>query len=334
MADIQIINTSIAPHIVVIGTILQVVTTTLVAARIGTRLRSKRRLYSYDWAVLAAQALSIPSFLFSVAATNHGYGRFSRYVPVRSTVKAMRYVFIAQVIFYWCVTMVKISVALLLISLKQYSRPWRIFLYLTIGVLTASLILVTLMQFAACSIVASYWDPRLRARAVCWPFEAIQGVIITFSSVHVAADVIYTFMPLTFIVRLNQPLYQRIIIGILMSLGLFASIAAILRTIGGISMTRDPFRRNAEITLLAIIESGLGIIAATLPTLKNFFENFLRALKIIMRDEPTEKKTRAKLYEAGLLDEMYEKEKRQWNGDIEKGVKVIKSKGLPGGEGG
>lgn len=243
----------------------------------------------------------------------------------------MRYVFIAQVIFYWSVTMVKISVALLLISLKQYSRSWRIFLYLTIGILTASLILVTLMQFAACSIVASYWDPRLRARAACWSVEAISGVIITFSSVHVAADVIYTFMPLTFIVRLNQPLHQRVIIAILMSLGLFASIAAIFRTIGG--MAQDPLRRNAEITLLAIVEAGLGVIAATLPTLKNFFESCLRALRVTMREEPTEEKTRTKLYEAGLLDELYEKERRQWGGDVEKGVRYTKSTSLPGGKG-
>lgn len=334
MSGAQPANTSIAPHLITIGTFIQVITTALVAARIGTRLRSKKRLYSYDWAILVAQALAIPSFLFSIAATNHGYGRFSRYVPFRSTIKAMRYIFIAQVIFYWSVTMVKISVALLLISLKQYSRPWRIFLYLTIGVLTSSLVLVTLMQFAACSIIASYWDPRLRAKAVCWPVEAISGVVITFSAVHVAADVIYTFMPLTFIVRLNQPLYQRIIIGVLMSLGLFASIAAIFRTLGSITRTQDYLRRNAETTMLAVIESGLGIIAATLPTLKNFFESCLRTFKMSLREETAEQNIRAKLFKAGLLDEMYEKEKKQWGGDIEKRA-VDKSRiRLVGGNGG
>ena len=116
-----------------------------------------------------------------------------------------------------------------------------------------------------------------------------------------------------------------------MSLGLFASIAAIFRTIGG--MAQDPLRRNAEITLLAIVEAGLGVIAATLPTLKNFFESCLRALRVILREEPTEEKTRAKLYEAGLLDEMYEKGKRQWSGDVEKGVSDIKSTSGPGGNG-
>ncbi|KAH7109263.1 hypothetical protein B0J11DRAFT_474639 [Dendryphion nanum] len=318
MSDGRPADTSIAPLIIVTSTILQFITTSLVAARVGTRLQSKKPLYSYDWFLVVAQSLSFPAFFLVIAATNHGYGRFRRFVPFPSTVNAMRYIFFAQLIFYWSAALVKISVALLLISLKKFSRPWRIFLYITIGIVSGSLILVTLMQLTACSKISAYWDPRVMARSTCWPGEAIAGIIVAFSAVNIAADVVYTCMPLTFLVRLNQPLHQRIIIAILMSLGLFASLAAIFRTLGGVVRARDVFRNSSNITLLAMVELHMGVIAATLPTLKSFFERVLRGMRISMKQQPTEERAREVLYQAGLLDDMYRKGRGTVPGKVER----------------
>jgi hypothetical protein len=88
-------------------------------------------------------------------------------------------------------------------------------------------------------------------------------------------------MPLTFIWTLRRPIRERILIGCLMGLGIFATATAIVRA--------DRLRIEVEQTLfehlyLAIwakLELDAGIIAACAPCLKAPAENFLRRLGIL-----------------------------------------------------
>jgi hypothetical protein len=88
-------------------------------------------------------------------------------------------------------------------------------------------------------------------------------------------------MPLTFIWTLRRPIRERILIGCLMGLGIFATATTIVRA--------DRLRVEVEQTLfehlyLAIwakLELDAGIVAACAPCLKAPAEKFLRRLGIL-----------------------------------------------------
>ncbi|KAF2178368.1 hypothetical protein K469DRAFT_676102 [Zopfia rhizophila CBS 207.26] len=306
-------DTSIAPVFLVGGTMLQVTTIGLVTARIGTRIRSNIGLQCHDWTILLAVILSIPQYAMIIVSISYGYGRHMQFVPPENRTKAIKLIFYSQVLWYWSITFAKISVACLLLYLKS-ERLWNRFLQLTILILVCSAISITLTQFVACRPFSAYWESRAARYAKCWDRRITVGNIIGFSSIQALTDLVFSFIPLTFIVRLNQPIREKMIISFLMSIGLIASAIAILRTVKGLTFPKDYFRNDADISLLAMLDLYVGIIAATLPTLKAFFEGMLVGVVHFFQNDLSEAEIRATLVRLGFLDDGQEQELKSLEG--------------------
>lgn len=152
-----------------------------------------------------------------------------------------------------------------------------------------------------------YWDPRVfrTGKVRCFKRSVINGNIVAFSSVQVGLDLILSFIPITFIRKLNRPRREKIFMCVLMGLGLFASCAAIIRTmtLQGYYTAGDIFRYNVTISLWALIEQQIGLIAATIPTLKAFMEKTLVRIGLYCYDKGSEEEVRSKLVAFGLLGE-------------------------------
>jgi hypothetical protein len=101
---------------------------------------------------------------------------------------------------------------------------------------------------------------------------------------------------------------------VLMALGVFASFAAIVRTmtLQDFYTSKDLFRTNVTISLWAVIEQQVALIAATIPTLKRFMEQTLVKVGLYFYDEGTETQVRDRLVNLGLLgeDDVLEKTER------------------------
>jgi hypothetical protein len=240
--------------------------------------------------------------LLAVAVLN-GLGRRAFFVPAARRSTAMRYLFISQLFWYWSVTLIKLSVALLLLRLKQ-TRPWRSFLYLIMALAISAAVVQTFFQFLQCRPFSVFWDARMFRSAVCFRRSIIDGNIIIFSSIQVALDIIFSFIPILFVRKLKLPRREKICMCVLMGLGLFASCAAVVRTLmlQDYYITPDTFRSSVSITLYAVLEQHLGLMAATVPTLKSFMETTLVRVGLRFYDEKSEGHVRGQLVKLGLLD--------------------------------
>jgi hypothetical protein len=218
----------------------------------------------------------------------------------------MHSVFVAQVLFSFSVTASKLAIALLLLSLLNSFKPWRIFLYGMVALLGGTLLLFTMVQFFACMPYAAYWDPQVRVRAKCWSISSITGAVIAFGCIQAITDLIFSFIPLTFIIHLHRPLGEKIAIAVLMGLGVFASAATVARTVLGTVPKTDPLRNDAMVTLLALVDLHVGIATATLPSLKSSFQGLLVRIRDMRSLEEPERVTRKIIVDMGLLDSMYD----------------------------
>jgi hypothetical protein len=79
----------------------------------------------------------------------------------------------------WALALVKISVALMLLRIKQVSR-WRLGLICLIVIIVLASIAGTIMELFQCRPLKAYWDTNLAAHAVCWSPEAVQVVSDTY----------------------------------------------------------------------------------------------------------------------------------------------------------
>lgn len=89
--------------------------------------------------------------------------------------------------------------------------------------------------------------------------------------------------PLTFIVRIQRPLREKIALACVMGLGVFGSSASVAKTfmVGSYGKTGDTLMDTVGLTTLSMLEQQLAIIAACIPTLKRLFEKVLRQWGII-----------------------------------------------------
>ncbi|KAF2685096.1 hypothetical protein K458DRAFT_300834 [Lentithecium fluviatile CBS 122367] len=298
-------NSTTAPMLLGLGSALLFISICLLMARMWSRLRPWR-LKLDDWAVLGATLLAVVQHILLGVSVFNGLGRRSRFVPFPQRRASLRLLFISQVFWYWSITFVKLSVALLLLRIKHTKR-WRIFLYLIMALSVIAVIIQTCFQFLQCRPFSVYWDPRVfrMGEVRCFRRSVINGNIVAFSSVQVALDLIFSFIPITFIRKLNRPRREKIFMCVLMGLGLFASCAAIIRTttLQGFYTSGDIFRTNVTIALWAIVELQFALIAATMPTLKSFMEKTLVRIGLFFYDEGTEEQVRGKLVQFGLLGE-------------------------------
>ncbi|KAF2267268.1 hypothetical protein CC78DRAFT_531043 [Lojkania enalia] len=278
----------------------------LLVARLWSRLRPYRRLHWDDWMVLAATILAVVNYILTALSVVNGLGRHVRFVSFSHRRESLRFIFINQVVWYWSITLVKLSVAYLLLRVKRESKRWRYFLISIMIFLVLVAGVSTIFQFTQCRPFQVFWDPGVfrQGPVKCFAQGVINGNIVGFSVVSVATDLIFSLIPITFIRKLNRPRRERIFMCILMGLGLFASAAAIMRTVQlqYFYTSPDLLRMSVTVVLWAQVEQQFAIIAATMPTLKAFLEKTLVKIGHFFYDQGTETQVMAKLVKFGLLD--------------------------------
>ena len=196
---------------------------------------------------------------------------------------------VAEITSTWSVALVKISIAIMLLRLQR-TRNWALFLYTIIGIQFIIAAFVTIIQTTRCIPITALWDPTSAPETRrCWGEANFKASLTAASILIILTDVIFALIPLTFLHHVRRSLRDRLIIGFLMSLGLFASAAAVVKTImvQRFNQADDPAGHGMSIALWASIEAQVGIIAACIPCLRAAFLRFLGRVGIRTAADPT-----------------------------------------------
>ncbi|KAH3958097.1 hypothetical protein HBI70_222470 [Parastagonospora nodorum] len=285
------VNDTQAPLLLGLGGTLLALCILLLCARFWSR---RYNLRADDWAVLSGTFLATILYAIQCIAVHHGFGRRTAFVSSEDRSTTLFLIFVHQVVWYWAIALVKLSVTFLLLRLKSSFR-WNIFFYGIAGLLIVTVITQTLFPFLQCRPYSVYWQPELAFSP--------EGV----HTIHVVTDVIFSLAPGAFIIRkLTRPKSEKVFLSILMGLGMFASTFAIVRTVGlstFYSSGNDFFRGNVMPTLWANLELLVALIAATIPTLRSVVHRGLFRLAGFFYEEENETHVRNKLVAFGFLKE-------------------------------
>ncbi|KAH8731748.1 hypothetical protein GQ44DRAFT_755145 [Phaeosphaeriaceae sp. PMI808] len=321
-----------APLLLGLGGGILILAILLLGARLWSRLRPVSNLKADDWAALGGTILAILQFAVQCAACFHGFGRRTPFVSLANRTAGLRLVFVAQAIWYWSITLTKVSVALLLLRLKP-GRRWKSFLYSMIVLVILTGVMQTCFLFLQCRPFSVYWDRSLSAKGItvkCISVTFINGNIYANSTVNITTDLIFSFIPITFIRKLHRPRREKIFISVLMGLGLFASTFSVLRTLMLQKFgEKDFYRNNVMLTLWATLELEVALIAATIPTLRSFVNKSLIQLGLYFYDQKSETQIRGRLVEFGFLPSGTDDDKEVLFWEEEKDSSKILAVGSP-----
>lgn len=101
--------------------------------------------------------------------------------------------------------------------------------------------------------------------------------------VNILTDFLLALLPVPLIWRLQMPLQTRLTLVVILSLGMFAAIAGIIRQVSTSEFRRPEPWMHDSYAIWNFIELDMAIIAASLPALKPIFSRFFDVARSITR---------------------------------------------------
>ena len=185
-----------------------------------------------------------------------------------------KYGFLAIPIWGIAMMFIKVSIAMMMLRIQPNVLWWRIFCFFIMSILIGYGVANTFFILLQCQPLEASWDVTVLQTvdgASCLPQTGILIMSNLGSGINIATDVLLSLAPTLFLWKLKRPLKEKILVGALMGLGMFASVASIVKAtlvkeFGG--STKDPWALVISIATWTALEQILIMIASSAPFLK------------------------------------------------------------------
>ncbi|KAG9230701.1 hypothetical protein BJ875DRAFT_519158, partial [Amylocarpus encephaloides] len=134
----------------------------------------------------------------------------------------------------------------------------------------------------ACLPVQASWDLTLAQTAKCYSKDTFTAIGLFNSSVNILTDVLFSCLPIPMVWNLQVNIRTKMSLIFILSLGMFACVAAIVKTVLQSQVYSTPnTTREDTYFIWNSVELYVGITAASLPSLRPLFKNLLDSTKAL-----------------------------------------------------
>jgi len=155
--ETHLVDDSTGPRALVVTTVLFAVALLCFSARIYTRISPSYKLNASDYMNAVAVFMEIIAYSLFVASINIGYGRHDSFVTPKLRLKILQFQLAFRTAGPCAATFARLSTVYQLIKLSP-SVVWKRSLWVIMGLLIASLLVVELFAFLRCFPVSALWD--------------------------------------------------------------------------------------------------------------------------------------------------------------------------------
>ncbi|KAI9669920.1 MAG: hypothetical protein M1831_006956 [Alyxoria varia] len=246
---------------------LTVTATLLVGLRLLTRLKIKKFAGYDDVAIVWSLFLVLVTAAIYTYASTLGLGRHQDQLTAEEALYSQKWYYICSVILDQIYAWPKLSVVILLHRIFT-PKPvtLSIFYSLTIGLIIYTIILSP-FELTRCDPIEGLWNPEVEAE--CWSPKKFADFCIPTGPWSAFLDFLFALYPVKVFWSLEMSVKRKIGLSVLMGLGVFAGVIAIIKTVQlpRLNHTTDLTYGFGIIALWSFIEADVVIIAASVPTL-------------------------------------------------------------------
>ncbi|GAB7359887.1 hypothetical protein MBLNU230_g7415t1 [Neophaeotheca triangularis] len=250
-----------------------------VVLRLYVRARMTRSIGADDYVMIAAMIMGIEVFVAFCAQGQHGLGRHTVTISPSDFKPFQQWQYFNSIFIMIGVFLVKISIALFLLRFAV-KKSWKRFLWACIVFIVCYCVACAFTLIFNCVPISAVWNFDQRATARCFSDDTFSALGLLNSVINIVTDFIFALLPIPIIVKLQTNLRTKVVLGFILSLGLVACAAAIVKAYKQATFFDhpDPFW-GYEFFVWNSLELYLGIIAASLPALKPLFSAVLQSTK-------------------------------------------------------
>ncbi|ESZ95637.1 hypothetical protein SBOR_3985 [Sclerotinia borealis F-4128] len=243
-----------------------------ISLRIYTRKFITRNVGLDDYLIIITWFMLMPYTVGCTAAATQGFGQHSEDLTPEEFSDATRSEIIGQTFCIIGIATSKASVSFFLLRLAVVKwHKW--VLYFTMFSVSGIAIICALFDFIRCDPIAHVWNPYLPAK--CWvSTEQFTAISITVGGTSAVADFVLAVLPWFILWDLNMKKKEKILITSSMSLGIFAMVCGVIRTVNlnGLSARSDYSYETIGLILWSSTELTITILTATIPTYRPLYK--------------------------------------------------------------
>ncbi|KAI8677555.1 hypothetical protein NCS56_00645700 [Fusarium sp. Ph1] len=268
--------------LIIVVLIFVVIATAIMALRVYVRAWMLRYTANWGWedafAVLPYASLEavVCSFIVSsVCAVKAAYfGLRTRDDKLNDLVmvRCAEYMLYSQVMYGATVPLIKASVVFMLLRITVEPKyRWTLYIMQLLDTVMAIVGIVASLTY--CTPVRAYWNPLL---GKCGDFNRVVIIGYVWTAVGIVTDWCCAILPYFVVRKLQMNRRSKRIVMLTLGLGALASTATIVRApyLQYYLATKDRLYWNGHISLWCQLESGIAIIAASLPSLRKLFTRY------------------------------------------------------------
>ncbi|KAM0801139.1 hypothetical protein BDR22DRAFT_888807 [Usnea florida] len=252
-------------------------------------VRMKRHVTGWDdYIICVALALSLLATVANVYQVAYGIGRHINTLTPALLSGLIKWTFVQGVTFVISTFFVKVSVCLFILRfINKTRRSIRYFIYILLGFLIVSTLSLVIALLAQCRPLKALYDFDIKGKCysknVSVAIAYIQGAINTFTDFTCAC------LPFFIVRTLQMKRSLKIGLSIIMGLGFITACFSVLR-LGFLytNSSADFTYNDSTNAVFAILEMNLGIIAASIATLRPLFAS-LGPMVRVPSDTPPER---------------------------------------------
>ncbi|KXJ93584.1 hypothetical protein Micbo1qcDRAFT_223218 [Microdochium bolleyi] len=179
-------------------------------------------------------------------------------------------------LYTWCLGMIKSSICVTLLRIAEARKYFRVCVYVLLVMTVASWLITFAGLIVLCRPIQANWDTSLVAKgqASCFPAGVIVALGYISTTIAIFTDMACAALPAFLLWRMQMVWRNKILCGLLLSFGSLACISTMIRA-PSIESYRNPTENLpyhvGNIVLWSNVESAIGLIAGSIPSLRILF---------------------------------------------------------------
>ncbi|KAI0400568.1 hypothetical protein F4802DRAFT_476994 [Xylaria palmicola] len=258
--------------LLVIGVVMLIIAWLSMALRTYVRAVMMKSFQVDDWVMLAGLANFTISCSFIFAGLYYGLGRHNRSLSQHDEIEALKYQALATASYVSNMWLIKLSIGLFLFRLAVRKR-YKYILGISIVVVGIWSLVLFFWNIFQCSPVAAQWDYTILTTdpgSHCVSVDEIVSAAYALSALTVLSDWLYALIPIPMIWQVKMTAQAKWSVIAVLSLGIFASVATLIRLafLADLTDVSDILHAGTDAMIWTLIEPGIAISAASLATIR------------------------------------------------------------------
>lgn len=251
-------------HLANLSIIFACLSFVFVSCRLCTRYFVNKSIGTDDYLIVPATALAITMAVSFNMEVKNGFGLHANQVSNHHLIEALKWFFVAQLLYKVSICLTKLSILFFFVRIfpsQNFKRAVTALGAITVAYSFAS-VCCTIWQ---CDPIAKTWNRKLSGHCL-----EIGKVWYSTSVMAVITDVAIIILPVYQIRRLQMPLFQKLALCLMFSLGIFVIACTVVRmaVVGPAITALDTPYYQVTSNSWTFLEANVAIIVTCIPTLK------------------------------------------------------------------